>query len=258
MAAEEASELRLASDELAAPGSWTAGPLHRLPAAASELQRALQQVAGEAAAADPWTISLQARAEPDRERAIALLRAGLEQFPGDRTLSLDLVERLTDAPTERSVRAALATVDALLAADRFDKLTLAHHILLLAWIGQFLAAGDALRRLREVVFAADVGTMEVAGLAFLAGLLLRLQGRDDSRALAPFQVHVQGLSPLVGLPFGLIADLTSRLDPDARRLYLHLGQRLAGLLTANQLVQLEPRLAELPPFDPATLLRSET
>ncbi|MCY1013098.1 hypothetical protein OV079_47725 [Nannocystis pusilla] len=252
VAAEEASELRLPADEPAAPSSWTAGPLQRLPAAASSLQRAMQQVADESAAADPWTISLQARAEPDSERAIALLRAGLEQFPGDRTLSLDLVERLTEPPTKQSVRSALATIDALLAADPRDKLTLAHHVLLLAWTDEFSAAGDALQRLRDLVFGTEASASEIAGLAFLAGLLLRLQGRDDSHALAPFQVHTHGLSPIVGLPFGLIFDLTSRLDPDSRRLYLHLGQRLAGSLTADELVRREPRLAELPPFDPAT------
>ncbi|MFY0535028.1 hypothetical protein [Nannocystis pusilla] len=138
VAAEEASELRLAADEPAAPRSWTTGPLQRLTANASELQRALQQVAGETAAADPWTISLQARAEPNDDRALALLRAGLEQFPGDRTLSLDLVERLTEAPTKQSVRSALSTIAALLEADSRDKLTLAHLVLLLAWTGQFL------------------------------------------------------------------------------------------------------------------------
>ncbi|MCY1065944.1 hypothetical protein OV090_14280 [Nannocystis sp. RBIL2] len=252
-AVDEASELRFEADEPAAPRSWTAGPLQRLPAATNSLQRAMQQVAGEAAAADPWTISLQARAELDRERALALLRAGLEQFPGDRTLSLDLVERLTDAPTRQSVRSALSTIAALLAADPRDKLTLAHLILLLASTDQFSAAGDALQRLRDLVLVSEPSAMETAGLAFLAGLLLRLQGRDDSRALAPFQVHVQGISPIVGLPFNLIADLTSRLDPDSRRLYLHLGQRLAGSLTADELARREPRLAELPPSDPATL-----
>ncbi|PCC72673.1 hypothetical protein SAMN02745121_01788 [Nannocystis exedens] len=253
-AAEETAETRPSdADGPVAPRSWTTGPLQRLPAAARSLQRALQQVAGEAPAVDPWTISLQARAEPDRERAVALLRAGLEQFPGDRTLSLDLVERLTDPPTRQSVGAAIATVTALLAADPDDKLALAHHTLLLAWLDQFAAAGDALRRLRDVVAGPDASAMEVAGLAFLAGLLLRLQGRDDSRALASFQVHVHGTSPIVGLPSGLIADLARRLGPDSRRLYLHLAQRLAGSLTADQLAEREPRLAELPPFDPATL-----
>lgn len=258
VAAEEASEPRDAADEPAAPRSWTAGPLRRLSASASSLQRALQQVAGEAAAADPWTISLRARAEPDRERAIALLRAGLEQFPGDRTLSLDLVERLTDTPTiKASVQAALAAVTALLAAQPDDKLALAHHILLLAWLHRFPAADETFLRLRHLV-GRDPSAMEVAGLAFLAGLLLRLQGRDDSRALAPFQVHVQGISPIVGLPFGLIVDLARRLDLDARRLYLHLAHRLAGSLTADELIRREPRLAELPPFDPTTLLGGET
>ncbi|WP_434423668.1 hypothetical protein [Nannocystis pusilla] len=251
VAADETSKLRLATGESAAPRSWTTGPLQRLPAKASELQRALQQVAGETAAADPWTISLQARAEPYDDRALALLRAGLEQFPGDRTLSLDLVERLTEAPTKASVQAALSALTALLAAQPDDKLALAHTVLLLAWLNQFPGADEALLRLRHVV-GRDPSAMEVAGLAFLAGLLLRLQGLDDGRALAPFQVHAHGISPIIGLPFGLIVDLVRRLDPDSRQFYLHLAQRLAGSLTADELIRREPRLAELPPFDPAT------
>ncbi|MDC0717066.1 SIR2 family protein [Nannocystis bainbridge] len=230
----------------AAPRSWTAGPLRRLPAAAGSLQRALQQVAGEAAAADPWTISLQARAEPDRERAIALLRAGLQQFPADRTLSLDLVERLTERPTTEAVQSAMSTIAARLAADPGDKLALAHRVLLLAWLGLYPAAGEALRRLGDAVAGSDAIAVEIAGLAFLDGLLLRLQGADDDSALAPFQVHVHGMSPIVGLPHALIVALAGRLDPASRRLYLHLSDRLAGRLSAEEFARREPRLAGSP------------
>ncbi|WAS92192.1 hypothetical protein [Nannocystis punicea] len=238
-----------AEEVAAVPRSWTAGPLRRWPAAAGDLQRAMQQVAGEAAHTDPWAISMQARAEPDSGRAVALLRAGLEQFPADRTLSLDLVERLTDPPTHEAVSSAMSLVTTLLAADPDDKLALAHRTLLLAWQGQFSAAEDALRRLHRAVIGQHANNMELAGLAFLAGLLQRLQGRDDRYVLAPFQVHARGLSPLLGLPRGLIGALARRLDRASRRCYIRLAQRLAGSLSAAELARLEPRLAELPPFD---------
>ncbi|MBZ5710845.1 SIR2 family protein [Nannocystis pusilla] len=228
-----------------APRGWTTGRLVRVPVRDAPLQRALLQLTGDAATHSPWTLWMQARAEPNREKALALLRAALDEFPGNDLLSQGIAERVADPPTSETVALAVRTVLDVLRQNPDNEAALWHLTLLLAWQDDFPRAIDVLERAARL--AGDRPRVRAAVVAFLWGLLARLQDLDDERALAQFKRRSEGLTLRTHPPRALVAALTSRLEPASQRLYTHLFQRLAGTLSEAELLAEEPRFAAIEP-----------
>ncbi|MDC0671040.1 SIR2 family protein [Nannocystis radixulma] len=244
-AAEGTSESSPRLAVTTAPRGWTTGPLVRVPVRDAPLQRALLQLTGDAATHSPWTLWMQARAEPNREKALALLHAALDEFPDNDLLTLGIAERVADPPTSETVTLAVQAISNVLRQDRDNEAALWHLALLLAWRGDFPRAIDVLERAARL--AGDRPRARAAVVAFLWGLLARLQDLDDERALAQFKRRSEGLTLRTHPPRALVTALTSRLEPASQRLYTHLFQRLAGTLSEAELLAEEPRFAAIEP-----------
>jgi len=231
-----------------APRGWSTGPLVRVPVRDAPLQRALLQLTGDAVHS-PWTTWMQSRAEPNRERALDLLRAALLEFPDNDLLLLGVAERVADPPTLETVTLAVQAISNVLRHNKDHEVALWHLVLLLAWQGDYPRAIDVLER-ATLLAAADAANSAV--VAFLWGLLARLQDLDDERALAQFKRWSEGLALRLHPPRVLVFALTNRLDPASQRLYTHLFQRLAGTLSEAELTASEPRFAAIEPTPPDT------
>ena len=199
---------------------------------------------------------MRVRAETDRKRADQLLRAGLTQFPNNEDLLFALAELLSEAPTSASVFEAIFTLNTVLRASPDNPRALRHLALLHAWRHALTQATEALRHACKHMRSASDGewprppghgrqlpVRALGAIAYIAGLLARLEERDDSRALAILKATRPVGAPG---PESLVTALLTRLDPANQGLYPQLYTALARC-DLSPVVDRFPRFAAIAP-----------
>lgn len=203
--------------------------------------------------ADWWTLKLLADREPVPHRRIAAYQAALTRFPGQVELRRGLAFHLALAgafeEAERLFRALIADDprDAGLHAD----------LAVLAALNRDFARAEALAgEAWQLTRAGERNDTIVAAVAFVRGLLARLQHRDDTTHLRVLRgvlrttaIQPGGLTPMLAV---VVASLDRRglvLDRPSHRLYHRLLACLTGQATPESL-EANQRWAELIPLAP--------
>lgn len=214
----------------------------------SPVQQAIQALVDDAPAADDWwAYKLQADREAQPQRRVAAYQEALRRFPDQPELLLGRAAALARGGLLDQASAQYRQLAARSPDDPRVALDLA---VLSALQSALPAANEHARAAWRLTRAAERedGSMQ-AVVAFVRGLLARLEDRDDTTALRVLNglLRTSELRP-VGLT-DLLAGLLQRLDNPSYRLYRRL---LTCLLRQAPLERLQeiPRWAELTPLAP--------
>jgi hypothetical protein len=203
--------------------------------------------------ADWWTLKLQADREPTPQKRIAAYQAALARFPGQLELRRGLACQLALAGAAPDAERLFHGLLHDLPGDPGLHIDLA----VLAALDRDFVRADALAgQAWQLTRAAERDETVVAAVAFLRGLLARLQHRDDTTPLRVLRgvlrttaIQPGGLTPMLAV---VVASLDRRglvLDRPSHRLYHRLLACLTGQATPESL-EANQRWTELTPLAP--------
>lgn len=236
-----------------APASAADAPVATPHVDTAALQQAFAALVTTEASDDWWTLKLQADREASPQRRIAAYQAALRRFPGQpelrRGLACQLALAGASADAERLFR-ALIEDDPGDAGLHLDLAVLA------ALDRDFARADELADAAWQRTRLGEPDDRIVAAVAFVRGLLARLQHRDDTAPLRVLRgvlrttaIQPGGLTPMLAV---VVASLDRRgmiLDRPSHRLYHRLLACLTGQATPESL-EANQRWAELVPLAP--------
>jgi hypothetical protein len=217
------------------------------------VQAALAALVPADAQADWWTLKLLADREPVPHRRIAAYQAALDRFPGQSELRRGLAFHLALAGAFTEAEHLFHALIADQPGDAGLHLDLA---VLAALNRDFIRAESLADEAWRLTRAGERDDAVIAAVAFVRGLLARLQHQDDTAALRVLRgvlrttaIQPGGLTPMLAV---VVASLDRRglvLDRPSHRLYHRLLACLTGQATPESL-EANQRWAELTPLAP--------
>ncbi len=216
------------------------------------LQAALEALVS-TEAADWWTLKLRAEREPVPQRRIAAYQAALDRFPGHAELRRGLACQLALAGATPDAARLFRALTRERPGDPGLHLDLA---VLAALDRDFVKADELAGQAWQLTRAGERDDTIVAAVAFVRGLLARLQHRDDTAPLRVLRgvlrttaIQPGGLTPMLAV---VVASLDRRgmmLDAPSHRLYHRLLACLTGQATPESL-EANQRWTDLTPLAP--------
>ncbi len=217
------------------------------------VQAALEALVTTDDQADWWTLKLLADRERVPHRRIAAYQAALARYPGQTELRRGLASHLALAG---AFDEAEGLFRALISDDPRDA-GLHVDLAILAALSRDFVRAEALAGVAwQLTRAGERNDTIIAAVAFVRGLLARLQHRDDTTPLRVLRgvlrttaLQPGGLTPMLAV---VVASLDRRglvLDRPSHRLYHRLLACLTGQATAESL-EANQRWAELTPLTP--------
>ena len=216
------------------------------------LQAALEALVS-TEAADWWTLKLRAEREPVPQRRIAAYQTALARFPGHTELRRGLACQLALAGAAPDAARLFHELIEESPGDAGLHLDLA---VLAALDREFVKADALAGQAWQLTRAGERDDTIVAAVAFVRGLLARLQHRDDTAPLRVLRgvlrttaIQPGGLTPMLAV---VVASLDRRgmvLDRPSHRLYHRLLACLTGQATPESL-EANQRWTDLTPLAP--------